>query len=126
MISGIQTRTCTDKNHCGTNTGMPATTQTCTYTQPFANFGAGENLQQQDKKNESQGQQEEPKQEETTKEQNKQSSTPTGAVTGGFFSSTTGKVTLGIFVLLITASLIVVLKNAIKNRKNPPQQEFSQ
>ncbi|HPW39625.1 MAG TPA: PKD domain-containing protein [bacterium] len=33
--SGTQTRTCTDKNNCGTTSGKPATTQTCTYVAPI-------------------------------------------------------------------------------------------
>lgn len=122
-ITGIKTRTCTDKNHCGTNTGMPAITQTCNYTQPFANFGSGENLLQPE---EQQEEQQEQQQEEETGNKEEQSGTPTGAVTGGFFNSTTGKITLGIFILLITGALTIVIRNAILNRTNsvPPRKEF--
>lgn len=39
--SGIQTRTCTDSNSCGTELGKPAESQGCTYVPPSTGGGGG-------------------------------------------------------------------------------------
>lgn len=118
LSTNVNLRTCTDSNKCGTDKNKPETQQTCVYEIPFGTFGSNSNLiqEQEEETNE--------KTSETTEEENSEETGDekglegvTGGVTAGFFDSTTGKVSLGLVVLLVLGASGIIIRNKIRNKK---------
>jgi len=110
-----QTRTCTDKNNCGTTTGKPVEIQTCNYIPPITTAAQEEETEPETTSGEPEPATAEkpPVIDDTTEE-------GLGGITGWFFQNITGEnkwMGIGVIILILLAGLLFYFFVRKKKRK---------
>jgi hypothetical protein len=111
---GLQTRTCTDLNNCRVQREKPSEIQECVYSGSFFGSLLGTEETEEKTDEEKQNDQDKEKTGEGTEQKDKGLPGITGAVTGGIFSTTTGKIGAILIAATIFASAVLFIKSKFK------------